>query len=276
MAASTVRRCSAGGAWSRHDATARLATRQTAVMEANAGERQPFDPVAESVAAYTPRVDEFESSHATKMLEATARFSASLPVPSRILDAGCGPGRDLARFVAYGHDPRGVDLNPAFVAKANAFAPTIQCDLRELSARFPDGAFDGIWACASLVHLLEPDAIDVLGQFARLVRPAGKLFAAVKMTGETGWTETAGRRWFTVWDAERLRRRDRLRRVHRRAGRPGRVRHGVGDGTLSRAGLRTADCGDGNESGRRCARAPGTSRSDGCRGTRPVFSRPTS
>lgn len=167
-----------------------------------AGDRL-FDPVAESVAAYSDHADEYEAAHATKMLDAAARFAASLPVPSLILDAGCGPGRDLARFAAHGHIARGVDLNPVFVARANAHAPTSQCDLRDVGYRFPAATFDGIWAHASLVHLLESDAVDVLGQFARLLRPGGKLYVCVKTVGDTGWLDKPdGRRWYTIWDAE--------------------------------------------------------------------------
>jgi SAM-dependent methyltransferase len=162
-----------------------------------------FDPVIDSVAAYSDHAAEYEATHATKMFDTVARFAGSLPSPSLILDAGCGPGRDLARFVAHGHIARGVDLNPAFVAMANAHAPTLQSDLREVGDRFPAETFDGIWASASLVHLLESETVGVLGQFARLLRPGGKLYACVKSVGETGWLdEPDGRRWYTIWDAE--------------------------------------------------------------------------
>ena len=164
---------------------------------------RPVDPVLVSVAAYTDHADEFETTHAPKHLEVATRFAASLPTPSLILDAGCGPGRDLGRFVAHGHTARGVDLNPAFVVKANAHAPTVQCDLREIEDRFPPASFDGIWANASLVHLPEADAVDVLRQFARLVRPGGKLYACVKCIGDSGWLdEPDARRWYNVWDAD--------------------------------------------------------------------------
>lgn len=167
------------------------------------GKGRPIDPVATSVAAYSDHADEYEAAHALKMLATVERFALSLPSPSLILDAGCGPGRDLARFTALGHVARGVDLNPVFVAKASAHAPTWLCDLREVGDRFPPGMFDGIWAHASLVHLLEPGTRDVLGQFARLLRPGGKLYACVKAVGETGWLdEPDGRRWYTVWDPE--------------------------------------------------------------------------
>jgi SAM-dependent methyltransferase len=162
-----------------------------------------LDPVTASVAAYSDHAGEYAATHAPKMLDAATRFAESLSMPSRILDAGCGPGRDLARFVAHGHVALGVDLNPAFVAMAGAHAPIVRCDLRELENHFEARTFDGIWASASLVHLLEPDAGGVLGHFARLLRPGGKLFACVKSTGETGWLdEHDGRRWYTVWDPD--------------------------------------------------------------------------
>jgi hypothetical protein len=45
--------------------------------------------------------------------------------------------------------------------------------------------------------------VDVLGQFARLLRPGGKLYVCVKTIGDTGWlNEPDGRRWYTLWDAE--------------------------------------------------------------------------
>ncbi|MFH9424967.1 class I SAM-dependent methyltransferase [Streptomyces sp. NPDC017529] len=137
------------------------------------------------------------------MADRVERFAGSLPAPSLILDAGCGPGRDLERFRTYGHVVRGVDLNPVVVAMASAHAPTSQCDLREVGTRFPAGTFDGVWASASLVHLDAADAVNVLGQFGGLLRPGGKLYVCLKATGRTGWLdEPDGRRWYTVWDPD--------------------------------------------------------------------------
>ncbi|MEU7599217.1 class I SAM-dependent methyltransferase [Streptomyces sp. NPDC039022] len=165
--------------------------------------RGQLDPVAESVAVYSGHADDYAAVHAPKMADRVERFAVSLPAPSLILDAGCGPGRDLARFQKYGHVVRGVDLNPVFVAMANAHAPTSQCDLREVATRFPTGTFDGIWASASLVHLDRADATDVLGQFAGLLRPGGRMYVCLKATGRTGWLdEPDGRRWYTVWDPD--------------------------------------------------------------------------
>lgn len=172
-------------------------------MTSHSSKDLAFDPVARSVAVYSDSAHDYAAAHATKMSAAAERFADSLPVPSLILDAGCGPGRDLARFCARGHVARGVDLNPVFVGMANVHAPTSQCDLREVGARFPAGTFDGIWAAASLVHLRAAETVEVLGQFAALLRPGGRLYACVRATGRAGWLdEPDGRRWYTVWDGE--------------------------------------------------------------------------
>jgi SAM-dependent methyltransferase len=161
------------------------------------------DPAARSVAVYTGHAADYEAAHGAKMADRVERFAAWLPVPSLILDAGCGPGRDLARFAAHGHVPRGIDLNPAFVTMANAHAPTTEGDLREIGNRYPAGMFDGIWASASLVHLLREEAVVVLEQFARLLRRGGRLYVCLKSEGRTGWLdEPDGTRWYTVWDPE--------------------------------------------------------------------------
>ncbi|NHD15592.1 MULTISPECIES: class I SAM-dependent methyltransferase [Actinopolyspora] len=167
--------------------------------------RHQLDPVALSVARYSEHAADYAHQHAGKMRDRVERFTAALPDAATILDAGCGPGRDLARFTAAGHLAQGIDLNPEFASMANACAPTLLGDLREVGSLFAAETFDGIWACACLVHLPTADTRDVLGQFATLLRPAGKLYACVKAVGETGWLdEPDARRWYTVWTPERF------------------------------------------------------------------------
>lgn len=82
----------------------------------------------------------------------------------------------------------------------NACAPTLLGDLREVWTLFDVETFDGIRACACLAFLSTADTLDALGQFATLLRPAGKSYACVKAVGETGWLdEPDAHRWCTVW-----------------------------------------------------------------------------
>lgn len=64
--------------------------------------------------------------------------------------------------------------------------PAFRMDLRELGRRLPAASYDGIWAMASLVHLSPAEGVTVLGHFARLLRPDGKLYVCVHATGVSG------------------------------------------------------------------------------------------
>lgn len=95
----------------------------------------------------------------------------------KILDAGCGPGRDVQYFSDLGYEVVGVDLSKRMLDVAKGVAPRAQfyCqDLRNL--QFPDASFDGIWACTSIIHLKRVEIPGVLRKFYDLLAPEGVLF----------------------------------------------------------------------------------------------------
>jgi SAM-dependent methyltransferase len=100
------------------------------------------------------------------------------PGPHRILDFGCGPGRDLKRFCDLGHRPVGLDGTAAFVemARRHAGVEVLHQDFLDLD--LPDEAFDGIFANASLFHVPSRELPRVLRQLRGSLRPGGVLFAS--------------------------------------------------------------------------------------------------
>ena len=123
-----------------------------------------------------------------------------LPPAARVLDLGCGPGRDLRLFTEAGHSPIGVELNTSFVAMASRHGHVIEADIRRIRDLFSPDVFHGIWAQASLVHLTRTETEQVLEDAVSLLLPGGLFYACVPAVGETGWMdETDGRRWYTVW-----------------------------------------------------------------------------
>ncbi len=116
-----------------------------------------------------------------------------------MLDAGCGPGRDLARLAELGHRGVGVDLNRSCIDRARAHGSVALGDLRALP--FIAASFDAVWASASLIHLPYEDAAVALGEFARVARSDAPISASVKTRGVTGWADDMpiGRRWFSIW-----------------------------------------------------------------------------
>jgi SAM-dependent methyltransferase len=117
--------------------------------------------------------------------------------PDRVLDAGCGPGWESATFAEAGGDVVGIDLTAAFLDAARQEVPEAalaRMDMRQLG--FGGNAFDGVWACASFLHVPREDAGPTLGEFRRVLRPGGTLLLSVKREGDE--------RYFTLYDRDEL------------------------------------------------------------------------
>jgi SAM-dependent methyltransferase len=95
----------------------------------------------------------------------------------RILDFGCGPGRDLAAFRAMGHVPVGLDGCQAFVEMAQGTGcEVIHQNFFELS--LGERQFDGVFANASLFHIPYAWLPRVLSELKRALVPGGVLFCS--------------------------------------------------------------------------------------------------
>lgn len=94
----------------------------------------------------------------------------------RVLDAGCGEGRLMARIARAGAHPFGVDLSEELLASAAAHGPVVRAALPRL-APIGDGAFDAAVVCLVLEHL--DDERTFLAELGRVVRPGGRLALVV-------------------------------------------------------------------------------------------------
>jgi SAM-dependent methyltransferase len=109
--------------------------------------------------------------------------------PFRILDFGCGPGRDLRAFVERGHAPIGLDGAASFVRMASGHAGVEVWEQDFLALDLPDAAFDGIFANASLFHVPPRELSRVLTELRASLRPRGVLFASnPRGSNEEGWS----------------------------------------------------------------------------------------
>jgi ubiquinone/menaquinone biosynthesis C-methylase UbiE len=158
------------------------------------GPEQPL--IAEAHArAYDAVVTDFVRRNAA-MPPNVATLAADLldrfPPCPRILDVGCGHGRDMAWLEAAGADVTGVDVSSGMLAEARTRVrgQLVQADMRALP--FDDGTFDAIWCLASLLHLPKVEAPSVLDRFHRLLRADGVLVVAVKEGVGEAWTRDDG------------------------------------------------------------------------------------
>jgi len=81
------------------------------------------------------------------------RLCAYLQPGARVVDVGCGPGRDLLNLAKRGYWAVGVDRSAGMLREALARGAKrlVQADARALP--FAAGTLDGAWVCASLLHL---------------------------------------------------------------------------------------------------------------------------
>src|SRR5688500_5892923 len=80
-------------------------------------------------------------------IEALLRHIRGAP-PLRILDFGCGPGRDLAAFRSLGHEPIGLEGSPPLAAMAREHSCCGVWEQDGLALKLPAGRCGGIFANA--------------------------------------------------------------------------------------------------------------------------------
>jgi SAM-dependent methyltransferase len=108
--------------------------------------------------------------------------------PFRILDLGCGPGRDLKVFRELGHEPVGLEGLPEFasMARRDSGCEVLQQDFLQLD--LPAASFDGIFANASMFHVPTQELPRVLQELRVALKPRGVLFCSLPHgVNQEGW-----------------------------------------------------------------------------------------
>lgn len=126
-------------------------------------------------------------------------------VNGNVLDIGCGPGRDAHYFEENGLFATGIDITPEFLAMAKENSPSsdfISMDARHLS--FTEGSFDGIWACASLLHLPKADFPNAIGEACRAMKDDGTLFLSLKKGSDEGYVGEENKRYFSYYSEDEI------------------------------------------------------------------------
>ena len=116
----------------------------------------------------------------------------------RLLDVGCGSGRDVKAFRVLGYDAFGIDPSPDLVALATAHAGPYFSVARAETYKAHD-RFDGVWACASLLHLRRADLHSTMRNLRALLKQGGVLFASVQL-GAGDCAQPDGR-WYIYYSA---------------------------------------------------------------------------
>ncbi len=107
------------------------------------------------------------------------QFLACLQPGSHILDFGCGIGRDTKYFLNHGFDVTAIDGSKEMCALASEFTgiPVQAMLFQDLNDQ---EAYDGIWACSSILHLPKAELSDVLLRMSRALKDGGIIYTSFK------------------------------------------------------------------------------------------------
>ncbi|WP_165215936.1 class I SAM-dependent methyltransferase [Affinirhizobium pseudoryzae] len=119
------------------------------------------------------------------------RFAARLPAGARILELGCGSGRESAWMLAQGLDVHPTDgiAEMATEASVRLGIPVSVLPFDQIEAV---AAYDGVWANACLLHVPRVDLPDILQRIRRAMTPGAVFYASYKAGGGEG-TDRFGR-----------------------------------------------------------------------------------
>ena len=131
---------------------------------------------------------EYYEKNATKSVESTINadvselyrpFEELLTPGCRILDLGCGSGRDSKYFAGKGYDVVALDPSSAMCTQTKTFAHVPVYAMKAEEIQFTN-VFDGIWACASLLHVPRNEQENTLKKIAVALKDNGILYASWK------------------------------------------------------------------------------------------------
>ena len=107
------------------------------------------------------------------------RFRKMLPVGSRILDFGCGSGRDTKYFLEKGYRVEATDGSSELCKLASAFTGI---EVKEMLSQDLDasGKYEGIWACSSILHLSKRELLPVIRKMCDALKDNGVIYTSFK------------------------------------------------------------------------------------------------
>jgi len=138
------------------------------------------DKIKEAVKVYNKIASIYSEHNFPKLMQFQLTKFQSFLKGKRLLDAGCGVGRDVDYFVEDGYDIIGIDVSKKMIEEAKKLVPKGNfkvMDFRKMS--FKDNSFDGVWCMASLYHVAPKEMPKVLKEFHRVLDEKGVLYLAV-------------------------------------------------------------------------------------------------
>lgn len=108
-----------------------------------------------------------------------SKFERYLFKEASILDCGCGSGRDTKYFLNRGYTVTAIDGSEELCRKASEITGIDVKTMLFQDIHFKE-KFDGVWACASLLHLKEEELVPVICSITDIMNDGGVFYASFK------------------------------------------------------------------------------------------------
>lgn len=137
-----------------------------------------------TISYYNRHADEFfDQTVNVDMSPLYDRFLAHVPSGGHILDAGCGSGRDAKVFLDRAFKVTAFDASTSLAKKASEFLGQ-RVDCRRFDEIEYAADFDGVWACASLLHVNRNELHTTVARLCSLLKQGGIFYASFKQGHE--------------------------------------------------------------------------------------------
>lgn len=133
-----------------------------------------------NVEYYNKNADSFfEGSVNADMSYERDRFISLLPAGGKVLDAGCGSGRDSKAFLERGFEVTAFDASEEMCKRASEYIgqEVINMLFQDVSYK---NEFDGIWASASLLHVSIEELPTIIKKMNEALKRGGVMYASFK------------------------------------------------------------------------------------------------
>lgn len=128
--------------------------------------------------------DKFEQIPETQQLD---EFIAMLPAQAKVLDLGCGSGRDAEYLTRAGLQVIGVDLSSALIAEAKKRRPNIDFRVMDMERLdFPEHDFDAVWSKLAILHVARERLPAILRTVHAVLKPGGVCMMETKQGAGEG------------------------------------------------------------------------------------------
>ena len=121
----------------------------------------------------------FDSTVLADVSELYGHFLKYIPEHGKVLDFGCGSGRDTKEFLDMGYSVEAIDGSSEMCIRASEYTGIdVKCmDFFDLNE---ESKYDGIWACASLLHVGRDRLPEIFEVLRKSIAQGGILYASFK------------------------------------------------------------------------------------------------